>query len=83
MFIMVSSFEGVKQSKKTVILIVLREAEDQCTAILELSGAVHQTQHDIPEDFSLQQHGCVGNLPRCPQKELFKKCGLEYGIIHL
>lgn len=35
---MVSSSERVKQSKKTVILIVLHDAEDQGTEILELSG---------------------------------------------
>jgi hypothetical protein len=76
-----SSSERVKQSKEIVILIVLHDAEDlslNCRA-----GVALQTERHIPEDFSPQQHGCVRSLPRCPQKELFKKYGLESGIFHL
>jgi len=48
-----------------------------CRAVAAL-----QTEHHIPEDFSLQQHGCVRSLPHCPEKELFKKYGLESGIFN-
>jgi hypothetical protein len=74
--IQVSSSERVKRSKKIVILIVLRDAEDQGSVILELSGAAHQTEHHIPENVNPQERGCVRSLPPCLQKELFKKYGL-------
>lgn len=79
---MVSSSERVKQSKKIVILIVLQDAEDQDTVILNCRELLVR-QHHISENFNPQQYSCVHNLPCCPQKELFKKYGLEYGVFYL